>query len=43
MTDAEKWRTLAQVLARTVPFGMLTGIGLGWLIGGTGASMAARA
>jgi adenylate cyclase len=43
MTDAEKWRTLAQVLARTVPFGMLTGLGLGRLIGGADASMAAGA
>jgi hypothetical protein len=43
MTDAEKWRTLAQALAVTVPIGTLTGLGLGWLIGGTGASTAAGA
>ncbi len=41
MTEAEKWRTLAQVLAVTVPLGTLIGLGLGWLIGGAGASMAA--
>ena len=43
MTEAEKWRTLAQVLAVTVPLGTLIGIGLGWLIGGPGASLAAGA
>jgi adenylate cyclase len=43
MTDAEKWRTLAQVLAVTVPIGTLIGLGLGWLIGGVGPSMAAGA
>lgn len=43
MTNAEKWRTLAQVLAVTVPIGMLIGLALGWLIGGEGASMAAGA
>ena len=43
MTDAEKWRTLARVLAVTVPPGALIGTGLGWLIGGPGTSMAAGA
>lgn len=43
MTDAEKWRTLAQVLYVTVPIGMLIGLGLGWLIGGAGVSMVAGA
>jgi adenylate cyclase len=43
VTEAEKWRTLAQVLAVTVPMGTLIGFGLGWLIGGAGASMAAGA
>jgi len=43
MTKAEKWRTLAQVLAVTVPLGTLIGFGLGWLIGGEAASMAAGA
>ena len=43
MTEAEKWRALAQVLAVTVPVGTLIGFGLGWLIGGAGASMAAGA
>ena len=43
MTEAEKWRTLAQVLAVTVPVGTLIGFGLGWLNGGAGASMAAGA
>ncbi|HEX6286923.1 MAG TPA: adenylate/guanylate cyclase domain-containing protein [Acidimicrobiia bacterium] len=38
MTKAEKWRTLAQVLAITVPMGMLIGFGLGWLIGGDSSS-----
>jgi len=41
MTEAEKWRTLAQVLGITVPIGTLIGLGIGWLIGGAGASMAA--
>lgn len=41
MTEAEKWRTLAQVLAVTVPIGTVIGFGFGWLIGGVGASMAA--
>jgi adenylate cyclase len=41
MTEAEKWRTLAQVLAVTVPIGTLIGLGFGWLIGGAGASIAA--
>lgn len=40
MTRAEKWRTLARVLAVTVPMGTLIGLGLGWLVGGAGASMA---
>jgi adenylate cyclase len=43
VTDAEKWRNLAQVLAVTVPVGTLIGSGLGWLTGGVGASMAAGA
>ena len=43
MTEAEKWRALAQVLAVTVPVGTLIGFGLGWLIGGAGPSMAAGA
>jgi adenylate cyclase len=43
VTEAEKWRTLAQVLAVTVPVGALIGLVLGWLIGGPGASMAAGA
>ena len=44
MTEAEKWRTLAQVLVATVPTGALIGLGLGWLIGGdSGESMAAGA
>lgn len=43
MTDAEKWRTLARVLAVTVPIGTLIGFVLGSLIGGAGASMAAGA
>lgn len=43
MTDAEKWRTLARVLAVTVPVGALIGSGLGWLNGGAGPSMAAGA
>ncbi len=43
MTEAEKWRTLWRVLAVTVPVGTLIGFGLGWLIGGAGASMAAGA
>ena len=44
MTEAEKWRTLARVLAVTVPLGALVGVGLGWLIGGdSGESMVAGA
>ncbi len=43
MTEAEKWRTLAGILAVTVPFGALIGLGLGWLIGETGSSLAAGA
>jgi adenylate cyclase len=43
VTDAEKWRTLARILAVTVPLGALIGSGLGWLIGGGGESMAAGA
>lgn len=43
MTEAEKRRILAQVLAVTVPIGTLIGLGLGWLIGGAGASIAAGA
>ena len=43
MTEAEKWRAVVQVLAVTVPVGALIGFGLGWLIGGAGASMAAGA
>jgi adenylate cyclase len=43
MTEAEKWRNLAQALAVTVPIGTLIGLGLGWLIGGAGASIAAGA
>jgi adenylate cyclase len=43
MTEAEKWRTLAQVLAVSVPMATLIGLGLGWLIGGAGESMAAGA
>jgi adenylate cyclase len=43
VTEAEKWRALAQVLAVTVPVGALIGFGLGWFIGGAGASMAAGA
>ena len=37
MTQAEKWRNLAQILAFTVPMGILVGVGLGWLIGGGSA------
>ncbi len=37
MTEAEKWRTLARVLAFTVPGGTLIGSGLGWVIGGVGS------
>lgn len=43
MTGDEKWRTLARVVAVTVPFGMLIGLALGWLIGGDAESMAAGA
>jgi adenylate cyclase len=43
VTQAEKWRTLAQVLAVTVPAGAVIGSGLGWLIGGAGASAVAGA
>jgi adenylate cyclase len=43
VTEAEKWRTLARVLAVTVPVGMLIGAGLGWLLGGAGSSMVAGA
>ncbi|HET9417186.1 MAG TPA: hypothetical protein VFP30_06550, partial [Candidatus Limnocylindria bacterium] len=43
MTETEKWRTLARVLAVTVPIGALIGLGLGWLIGGAGVSMLAGA
>jgi len=43
VTDAEKWRTLARILAVTVPVGTLIGFVLGWLIGGAGASMVAGA
>ena len=43
VTEAEKWRTLARVLAVTVPPGTVIGFGLGWLVGGAGASMAAGA
>ena len=43
MTESEKWRTLAQVLAVTVPIGTLIGLALGGLIGGAGASMVAGA
>jgi adenylate cyclase len=43
VTEAEKWRTLARVLAVTVPVGILIGAGLGWFIGGAGASVAAGA
>ena len=43
MTEAEKWRTLARILAVTVPVGTLIGLGLAWLNGGAGAPMAAGA
>jgi adenylate cyclase len=43
VTEAEKWRTLGQVLAVTVPLGTLVGLGLGWLIGGSAESMVAGA
>jgi adenylate cyclase len=43
MTEREKWRTLAQILAVTVPLGALIGLGLGWIIGAGGASLAAGA
>jgi len=31
VTEAEKWRTLARILALTVPTGTLIGFALGWL------------
>ncbi len=43
MTQSEKWRTLARVLAVTVPLGSLIGLGLGRLIGGSGSATAAGA
>lgn len=43
MTESEKWSLLARILAVTVPLGTLIGLGLGWLIGGTGASIVAGA
>lgn len=43
MTDTEKWRVLARILAITVPGGALIGFMLAWLIGGAGASMVAGA
>jgi adenylate cyclase len=43
VTEAEKWRSLARILAVTIPVGTLIGFGLGWLSGGAGASMAAGA
>jgi len=43
MTKAEKWRILARIIAVSVPTGSLIGLGLGWLIGGTGESMVAGA
>ncbi len=43
MTPAEKWRTVARVLAVTVPIGSLIGLALGWLIGGPGDSIVAGA
>ncbi len=43
MTRAEKWATLARVLAVTVPMGAVIGFGLGWLIGGPGVSLLAGA
>jgi adenylate cyclase len=43
VTDAEKWRTLGQVLAASVPAGTLIGLGLGWLIAGAAESMVAGA
>lgn len=43
MTRAEKWRTLARILALTLPGGVLIGLAIGWFIGGTGASMASGA
>jgi adenylate cyclase len=42
VTEAEKWSTLARILAFTAPGGALIGLGLGWVIGGAG-SMAAGA
>jgi adenylate cyclase len=43
MTPAEKWRTLAQILAVTVPLGALIGLGIGWLVDDSGVSMTAGA
>ena len=43
MTNTEKRRILAQILAVTVPLGMLIGIAIGWVIGGTGPSIWAGA
>ena len=43
VTRAEKWRSLARILAVTVPAGTLIGLALGWLIGGAGVSVAAGA
>ncbi|REK12843.1 MAG: adenylate/guanylate cyclase domain-containing protein [Actinobacteria bacterium] len=43
MTKAEKWRTLARILAFTLPGGVLIGVAIGWFIGGTSASMVAGA
>lgn len=43
MTHAEKWRTLARILAITAPAGAVIGLGLGWLLGSAGPSMAAGA
>ena len=39
MTQAEKWRLLVRILAVTVPLGTLVGLGLGWIIGGSGESV----
>jgi adenylate cyclase len=43
VTEAEKRRTLGQILAVTVPLGTVVGFGLSVLIGGAGASTAAGA